>query len=154
MLLDRVLFGLQCFQVVVLLLHDWLPMGRLNDLAAARRVHSVRALALGTAVSSLLPVIGLALSASPVAARHARGLDFYLLGAYGFLFLGELEAWWVPMLLWPQPTRAREYEQLYARTWAFLPARNGIRVNALHVLLHAATAATLVVLAARLSAGH
>lgn len=153
MLHDRVLFGLQLFQVVVLLLHDWLPLGRLNELAAARRVHSARELALGTVIGSLLPAIGLALSVSPVAIRHARGLDLYLLGAYGFLFLGELEAWWVPMLLWPQPKRAREYEQLDARTWAFLPARNGIRVNALHVVLHAATVATLLVLAARLSAG-
>jgi hypothetical protein len=73
-------------------------------------------------------------------------LRIYLLIAYGFLFLGELEAWWIPYFVWPQPKKAAEYEPMYSETLAFLPARNGIRINTLHVMLHAATVATLAIL--------
>ena len=34
------LFLLQLFQVAFLLLHDWIPLGRLNDIAAVRRENS------------------------------------------------------------------------------------------------------------------
>jgi hypothetical protein len=36
---------------------------------------------------------------------------------------------------------------MFGNTHAFLPERNGIRPNTLHILLHACTAATLVLLA-------
>jgi len=36
---------------------------------------------------------------------------------------------------------------MFAATHAFLPERNGIRPNTLHVILHLATLATLLVLA-------
>jgi hypothetical protein len=37
---------------------------------------------------------------------------------------------------------------MFGKTHAFLPVRNGIRINTLHVILHVATLTTLVVLAA------
>jgi hypothetical protein len=55
------LLWLQIFQVTILLLHDWLPLPPLNDLRAARQGHTMQAMALGTAVSSLFPSIGLVL---------------------------------------------------------------------------------------------
>lgn len=143
----HVLLGLQMFQVAILTLHDWVPVGPLNDIAAARRQHSVRALALGTAMSSILPCVGLALSLYYWKVDWPRWLHFYLCLAYGFLFTGELEAWWIPYLLCCQPGKVADYQAMYGRTWAFLRARNGIRINALHFLLHAATLATLLVLA-------
>ena len=39
------------------------------------------------------------------------------------------------------------YQAMFGATHAFLPEHNGVRPNTLHVLLHACTAATLVVLA-------
>jgi hypothetical protein len=137
---------LQCFQVAILLLHDWVPLWPLNDVAAARRAHSLPSLALGTLISSLLPMIGLALSLVDMKSPWPGWLYKYLLAAYGFLFLGELEAWWIPYLVWPQPKRALEYEAMYGRTHAFLPPRHGIRINTLHVMLHAATVAALILL--------
>jgi hypothetical protein len=74
-------------------------------------------------------------------------LYIYLLVAYGLLFLGDLDAWWVPYLvLWPQPKRAAQYQAMYGNTCAFLPPRNG-NSNQLHFILHAVTLATLLVLA-------
>jgi len=39
--LEQALLGLQAFQVAFLWLHDWLPLGRLNDVAAVRRQHTL-----------------------------------------------------------------------------------------------------------------
>ena len=60
--IQKVLLGLQIIQVAILLLHDWIPVPPLNDLAATRRAHTLRQIALGTLASSLLPVLGLIFS--------------------------------------------------------------------------------------------
>jgi hypothetical protein len=41
-------FALQSFHVLFLLLHDWVPLGRLNDLKSVRAVHSRPQLIAGT----------------------------------------------------------------------------------------------------------
>jgi hypothetical protein len=143
----HILLWLQVLQVAILLLHDWIPLPPLNDVRAARRGHTLGAIALGTVVSSLLPSVGLVLSWLYWKSGWPNWLHIYLMAAYGFLFVGELEAWWIPCLVSPQPKRAAEYEAMYGNTWGFLPQCNGIRINALHFLLHAATLATLLVLA-------
>jgi hypothetical protein len=142
----HILLWLQVFQVTILLLHDWIPLPPLNDVKVARRAHTAQAMALGTVISSLFPSIGLALSLVYWKQGWPAWLPIYLLAAYGFLFLGELEAWWIPYLVWPQPKRAAEYDAMFGNTWAFLPPRNGIRINALHFVLHTATVATLLLL--------
>jgi len=80
-------------------------------------------------------------------------LYIYLLAAYGFLFVGELEAWWIPYSLRPQPERAASYQAIYGNTSAFLPRHNGIRINSLHCALHAATLATFLVLVFHFAVG-
>lgn len=65
-----------------------------------------------------------------------------------FFVVGELEAWWIPYLFRSQPERAERYQVMFGDTHAFLPARNGIRLNTLHVTLHAATPTTLILLGA------
>lgn len=141
------LLCLQLLQVAILLLHDWVPLGPLNNLAAIRTSRTTRELLLGTVVSSLLPAFGLGLSLWYWRAGWPGWVRHYLLFAYGFLFIGELEAWWVPYWIWPQPKRSEEYARAYDQTHACLPTRNGIRPNTLHVLLHAMTVATLILLA-------
>ena len=140
------LLWLQIFQVAILLLHDWIPLPPLNDLKAVRQENSLQALALGTLVSSLFQSVGLVFSFLHWKSGWPHWLYIYLLAAYGFLFVGELQAWWIPYLLRPQPKRAARYQAMFANTFAFLPARNGIRINTLHFVLHAATLATLLLL--------
>jgi len=141
---DAILW-LQIFHVAFLLLHDWIPLGPLSDLAAVRRENSRKALILGTAISSLAFVLGLLFCFVYVPWPH--WLRVYLLTVYVFLFLGELQAWWIPYLVWPQPRRAIRYEAMFGRTHAFLPSRNGIRPNTLHVILHVATFVLVLLLA-------
>jgi hypothetical protein len=128
------------------LLHDWIPLGPLNDLRAVRAENSRRGLVIATLISTLPFAFGLAASIHYRGRMYPEWLLIYLCVSYALLFLGELQAWWIPYLFVPQPARAARYEKMFGGTLSFLPARNGITPNALHVILHAATLATLVLL--------
>jgi hypothetical protein len=66
--------------------------------------------------------------------------------SYGLLFIGQIRAWWIPYLFRPEPERAARYQIMFGKTHSFLPSRNGMVPNTAHILLHLATAATLIVL--------
>jgi hypothetical protein len=66
--------------------------------------------------------------------------------SYGLLFIGQIRAWWIPYLFRPEPERAARYPIMFGKTYSFLPPRNGTVPNTAHILLHLATAATLIVL--------
>jgi hypothetical protein len=53
----------------------------------------------------------------------------------------------MPYLFRPDPALAARYHTMYAGTHSFLPERNGIRPNTLHVLFDFATVAILIDLA-------
>ncbi len=142
------LIVLQVLQVAFLWTHDWVPFGRLNDVAAVRRQDSTTRLIGVTLLQSVPYTIGLVASVACLAeARPFPGwLWNWLWISYGILLVGQLNAWWVPYLLQPQPKRAVRYQAMFGNTRAFLPQRNGIVPNTLHCLLHATTAATLLTL--------
>jgi hypothetical protein len=139
------LLGLQIFQVLFLALHDWIPLGRLNDIRAVQSADSTLKLARVTLLSTAPFAFGLAASFYYSSPPH--WLRMWLWGSYGVLFLGALRAWWVPYFLTNERVRAARYEKMFGNTLAFLPMRHGIRPNALHVILHLVTLATLVALA-------
>jgi len=140
------LLMLQTFHVLFLGLHDWIPLGRLNDVAAVRAEHSTRQLVLGTLISTIPFAFGWAASVHYLGKPYSGWLRVWLWASYAMLFAGELQAWWVPYFLRPEPQRAARYDAMFGATHAFLPARNGIRPNTLHVILHTATVLTLVLL--------
>lgn len=142
------LLGLQVFHVAFLLLHDWVPFGPLNDPAAVRSENSRGKLLLATLLSTLPYAIALGFSKRHQRHGYPHWLFVYLWVAYIFLFIGELEAWWIPFFRGAKPERIARYEAMFGRTHAFLSARNGIRINTLHCMLHAATVLLLISLAA------
>jgi hypothetical protein len=141
------LLGLQCFHVLFLALHDWVPLGTLNDVKAVRVANPANKLIMGTLISLTPFAIGLYYSAVHFGGRYPSWLVWWLWISYGLLFAGELRAWWVPYLVRSEPARVARYRSMFGATHAFLPERNGIRPNTLHVILHLATLATLLVLA-------
>jgi hypothetical protein len=143
-----VLFALQCFHVLFLALHDWIPLGSLNDVKAVRMANPIHKLVGGTLISLTPFAIGLYASAIHLGGAYPSWLVWWLWISYSLLFIGELEAWWVPYLFRSEPIRAARYQSMFGATHAFLPERKGIRPNTLHVILHLATLATLFVLAA------
>jgi hypothetical protein len=142
------LFALQCFHVLFLALHDWIPLGTLNDVKAIRAVVPGRKLIAGTLISLTPFAIGLGASAINFGRTYPAWLFWWLWISYGLLFVGELTAWWIPYLFHPEPERAASYRAMFGTTHAFLPERNGIRPNTLHVILHIVTLTTLIVLGA------
>ena len=144
----RALLGLQCFHVLFLALHDWIPLGSLNDVKAVRRAEPLRKLIAGTLISLTPFAIGLWASVVHFRGDYPSWLLWLLCISYSLLFIGEIKAWWVPYLFRAEPIRAARYQSMFGATHSFLPERNGIRPNTLHVILHLATLATLVVLAA------
>ena len=148
--MDRVwqsaLIVLQAFQLAFLLLHDWIPLGRLNDVEAVRQENTPRQLLIGTIVTSIPVALALWLSINYFGYPYPTWVKVWLWLTYGILFAGELEAWWIPYFVRLDAKRAVRYQSMFGHTHAFLPERNGIVPNTLHVALHAATLATLLVL--------
>jgi hypothetical protein len=142
------LFALQCFHVLFLALHDWIPLGTLNDVMAVRAANPGNKLVAATLISLTPFAIGLGASAINFGRAYPAWLFWWLWISYGLLFVGELRAWWIPYLFHPEPERAARYRVMFGATHALLPERNGIRPNTLHVILHMVTLTTLVVLGA------
>ena len=143
------LIGLQIYVVAFLALHDWIQLGGLNDIRAVQAADSRSHLIWVTVYSTAPFAFGLFACAAYANTRLPGWLNGYLLIAYGALGLGALRAWWGPYLLWNEPERATRYRAMFGRTRAFLPERNGIKPNTLHVSLHLAVAATIVLLLVR-----
>lgn len=134
----------QAFVVLFIALHDWISLGTLNDV---RGVHSADArgrLLVVTILSTLPFAVGLIGSAYYATARFPMWLVWLLWISYGVGLYGLLRAWYVPYLFVPDPVRAARYRVMFAKTHAFLPVRNGIAPNTLHVIFHAVFVATTV----------
>jgi hypothetical protein len=144
---ESLFLGLQGFHVAFLLLHDWVPLGRLNDIRAQRTTDPVRKRVVTTVLSALPYLLLFAFSIRDVRLhRLSHFLVFWLWVGYGALFAGELKAWWIPYFLGSEPERAARYRRLFGETYSFLKERNGIQPNTLHVFLHAATLCMLLLL--------
>ena len=57
--MEALLVGTQAVQVLFLLLHDWVPLGRLTNLAAVRAIDSTAKLLWTTLLSALPYAFGL-----------------------------------------------------------------------------------------------
>ena len=144
--LTAALIGLQAVQVAILWTHDLVPLGPLNDPAAVRAVDTSGRLVGVTLVQSVPFTIGLAGSLAAWGRAWPGWLPAWLWISYALLFVGELKAWWWPYFVRSEPERAARYRALFGRTHAFLPERNGITPNTMHVVLHGCTALTLLCL--------
>ena len=145
-MLTDALIALQIFVVAFIALHDWVPLDGLNDVRAVQATYSPGKLMAVTALSTLPFAVGLAGSVAYVHARLPDWLTIWLWASYGMCFYGLLRAWWIPYLLTDEPVRAQRYQAMFGRTHAFLPMRNGIRPNTLHVVLHIVIVVILVLL--------
>jgi hypothetical protein len=146
---EIVFLALQGFVVLFLLFHDWIPLGRLNNLGAIQSEDS-----LGRRVFvTLLPAVPAAIGLYSCAVRFGRAypdwLEWLLWITYGVFLAGMLRAWWIPYLFVPDEKRAERYRILFRGTHRFLPERNGIAPDTLHCSLHLVTLATVVALLLR-----
>ena len=145
-MLKTIVLVLQALQVTFLWVHDWLPLGSLNDVRAVRAQDSFRRLVVVTLVQSLPFTVILACSALSFGQRYPHWLLMSLWVAYTGLLVGQLRAWWLPSLFRAEPERAARYRAMFGKTHSFLRVRNGLVPNTAHIFLHICTAATLIAL--------
>jgi hypothetical protein len=145
-MLTIILLLLQLLQVAFLWVHDWLPLGSLNDVRAVRAQDSLRRLVTVTLIQSLPFTVILVLSAVYIRRPYPFWLVTSLWVSYSILLVGQLRAWWLPYLFRAEPERAARYRVMFGNTHSFLSVRNGLVPNTAHILLHACTVATLAVL--------
>ena len=135
----------QVMAVVFLALHDWVPLGKLNNVAGLT-VDTTNRLVFTTALSTMPFAAVLVVSIRFASIKYPTWLMWWLWGTYLVCAYGILRAWWIPYLGTPDPDRAKRYRVRFAGTHAFLPERNGIRPDTLHVAFHALVVAILAVL--------
>jgi hypothetical protein len=139
------LIGLQSLQVVFLLLHDWIPLGRLTTLAAIQSIDS-RSRLLWTTLLSALPyaaVLAVSIATFP---HWPISLRIWLEWTYTITIAMILFAWWIPYLSPSDSPRAERYRTRFAGTLTFLPKRHGFAPDALHTVYHASVLATVFLL--------
>ncbi len=134
--------ALQAYVVLFVAFHDWVPIGRLNDVKSVRSTDGAGRLILVTALSVLPFAFGLVESLVH-ASRFPGWLMIFLWVSYAVATYGLLRTWWAPYLLFAEPSRAARYQAMHGATHAFLPIRNGLRPNTLHVTVHLAIVAML-----------
>ena len=142
---EAVLIGLQSAQVIFLMLHDWVPLGRLSNLTAVQTIDS-RARLLWTTLLSALPyAVGLGFSIARFPA-WPMWLQIYLEWLYGISIVAILWAWWIPYLSPSDSPRAERYRTRFAGTLTFLPKRHGFAPDALHTTYHGVVLTTVILL--------
>lgn len=147
--LDVMLLVLQAFVVIFLLFHDWIPLGRLNNLGAIQSEDSLGRRVFVTLLPGIPVALGLYWSWVNFGRSYPGAVAWFLWITYGVLLAGVLRAWWVPYLLAPDPKRAARYGILFRDTHTFLPVRHGIAPDTLHCSLHLTLMAIVVLLLLR-----
>src|SRR6266403_2386836 len=142
------LLALQLFVVLFIALHDWIPLGPLNDVKAVRNAVSPGKLFVSTVLSTPPFAIGFAASVYCARTGFPQWLVWLLWISYGLAIYGMLPTWWIPYLLIDEPARADRYQTMFGRTHTFLPVRNGIRTETRHIGL-----VTVIILLAVISFG-
>lgn len=145
-MLEIILLALQAYMVIFLWMHDWVPLGRFNDVAAVRSQDTWLRLAVVTLVQSLPFTVAFIFSAHYFGQSYPRWLDHALLIFYGVCVVAYLRAWWIPYFAGADAKKVERYRIMFGNTHSILPLRHGIVVNTAHLLLHLATVAALIVL--------
>jgi hypothetical protein len=144
--LGRMIYAFLLGQFLVVLfiaLHDWIPLGRLSNLEGIRATDTLGKRVIGTVLSTLPFAASFGGSLYYARTRFPVWLMWTLWITYGIACYGILRSWWIPYLFGQDPVRAERYQIRFSDTHAFLPPRNGIRPDTLHIGFHVIFAATL-----------
>lgn len=133
------------FIFLFMLTHDWVPLGKLNDVQAVREYHGVRELVLVTAFNTAQVALLMGLVLTYAGKRYPLWARLWLILHQGFILFGAVKAWWLPYMFGiGAEERMEAYHAMFGNTHAFLPVNNGIVPNTIHVLFHATLLACLI----------
>jgi hypothetical protein len=121
-----------------MVLHDWVEIRPLTDLAALKKAHTFKFRLIGSLVNGGLVLIPAILTSLYFASSLPLWARLLFTVIYGLITLGTITAWWIPYFggrYWIHGNKAGFEE--YQDTHSFLPAiGDHIIPNTLHVILH------------------
>jgi|SRR5271156_701793 len=144
---NATLLALQCFVVLFVALHNWIPLGALNNVKGVRIAFPTGKLFWTTLLNFTPVAIGLGATAFYFGRTYPGWVFWWLWITYGLACYGSFKAWWMPYLFRRDPALIARYETMYAGNHSFLPEHNGIRPDTLHVLFDFVTISILIDLA-------
>jgi hypothetical protein len=107
--------ALQCFVVLFVALHNWIPLGTLNNVKGVRVEFPTGKLVITTLINFTPVAIGLAATIFYFGRVYPGWLFWWLWITYGLACYGSFKAWWMPYLLRPDPQLAVRYRTMYGR---------------------------------------
>jgi len=90
------LLALQCFVVLFVALHNWIPLGTLNNVRGVRAEFPTGKLLLTTLINFAPVAIGLAATAFYFGRACPAWVFWWLWITYGLACYGSFTAWWRP----------------------------------------------------------
>lgn len=125
------------FILLFMLVHDWVPLGQLNDVKAVSESRSVNELIVVTLIGAGQILLLLVLMLLFMGKKYPIWIKLWLVIHQGFILAGALLDWWIPYFFgFGAEERVERYNVMFGNTHAFLPVNNGIVPNTLHVAFH------------------
>jgi hypothetical protein len=103
------LLALQCFVVLFVAFHNWIPLGTLNNVKGVSVEFPAGKLLLTTLINFSPIAIGLAATAFYFGRACPARVFWWLWVCYG-----SFTAWWRPYLFRPDPQQVVRYQTMYA----------------------------------------
>lgn len=122
--------------LLFMLLHDWVPLGTLNNVQAVKMEHSISELMKITAIQTLSILVVIAIALTYVGKKYPLWAKLWLVIHLGSILTGAILAWWIPYFFGTSPERVDSYSLMFGDTHSFLPIMNGIVPNTIHVFFH------------------
>lgn len=143
---EKVLLAGLGFILLFMLLHDWVPLGSLNDVEAVSSDKSGSELLIVTAIGAGQIILLIVLALLFVGRSYPIWAKLWLIIHQSSILAGAVIAWWIPYLFGiGTEERAERYEVMFGNTHSFLPVMNGIVPNTIHTLFHAALLMCVIV---------
>ena len=124
------------FILLFMMLHDWIPLGRFNDLEGIRSQHTISEIWFTTAVNTVSALVVLIITVAFVGKTYPVWARIWLVLHIGGILAGAITAWWIPYFFGADQDLAARYQIMFGDTHSFLPERNGIVPNTIHVVFH------------------
>lgn len=123
--------------LLFMLFHDWVPLGSLNNVEAIKELRSKNELIVVTLIGVFQILLLMTFVLSYIGRTYPLWVKLWLIIHQGFILCGALLDWWIPYFFGVgAESRVERYNAMFGNTHAFLPVKNGIVPNTIHVLFH------------------
>ncbi|WP_047986038.1 hypothetical protein [Ornithinibacillus californiensis] len=123
--------------LIFMLVQDWVPLGKLNDIEAIKQENTTGELVVVTLIGVVQVVLFIFLILLFVGKKYPIFIKLWLVIHPSCILAGAIIDWWLPYLTgFGAENRIERYHTMFGETHAFLPIMNGIVPNTLHTLFH------------------